>query len=68
MHDPKMETGIHEKRAATKRRIDAAEGGPEPMLRATAKSPGSKIEIRIRDNGVGISSEFIVTLPRQTIE
>jgi C4-dicarboxylate-specific signal transduction histidine kinase len=38
------------------------------MLRATTKSPGSKIEIRIRDHGAGISGEFIVTLPRQTIE
>jgi hypothetical protein len=56
------------KRAATKRRIDAAEGGPEPTLRATTKSLSSKVEIRIRDNGVGISPEFIVTLARQTIE
>jgi hypothetical protein len=55
IHDPKIESGIREKRAATKRRIDAAEGGPEPMLRATTKSLSSKVEIRIRDHGVRIS-------------
>jgi hypothetical protein len=51
MHGPKLESEIREKRAATKRRIDAAERGPEPTLRATTKSLGSKIEIRFRDNG-----------------
>jgi len=51
MHNPKMESDIPEKGAAAKRRIDAAERGPEPALRATAKSLKSKIEIRFRDNG-----------------
>jgi hypothetical protein len=41
MHDPKMESDIPEKRAAAKRRIDAADRGPEPTLRATTKSLGS---------------------------
>jgi signal transduction histidine kinase len=36
--------------AAAKRRIDAACRGPEPTLGASAKSLGSKVEIRIRDN------------------
>jgi signal transduction histidine kinase len=42
--------------AATKRR-DASEAGFEPTLRATTKSLGTSVEIRIRDNGTGIPLE-----------
>jgi two-component system NtrC family sensor kinase len=39
--------------AATKRKAEAGDGF-EPMLSATTKNLGDKIEIRIRDNGTGI--------------
>jgi signal transduction histidine kinase len=39
--------------AATKRK-ELADGSFEPTLSATTKSLGSKVEIRIRDNGTGI--------------
>jgi signal transduction histidine kinase len=39
--------------AATKRKMEAGDGF-EPMLSATTKSLGDKVEIRIRDNGTGI--------------
>ncbi len=42
--------------AATKRK-DAGEEAFEPTLSATTKSLGSKVEIRIRDNGTGIPVE-----------
>ncbi|WP_291684825.1 GAF domain-containing protein [Bradyrhizobium sp.] len=42
--------------AATKRR-EAGEAGFEPMLSATTKNLGNKVEIRIRDNGTGIPRE-----------
>ena len=42
--------------AATKRK-EAGEAGFEPMLSATTKSLGNKVEIRIRDNGTGIPRE-----------
>jgi signal transduction histidine kinase len=42
--------------AATKRK-EAGEEGFEPMLSATTKNLGSKVEIRIRDNGTGIPLE-----------
>jgi signal transduction histidine kinase len=42
--------------AATKRK-EAGEEGFEPMLGATTKSLGDKVEIRIRDNGTGIPLE-----------
>jgi signal transduction histidine kinase len=42
--------------AATKRK-EADEEGFEPMLSATTKSLGDKVEIRIRDNGTGIPLE-----------
>jgi len=42
--------------AATKRR-EAGEDGFEPTLSATTKNLGSKVEIRIRDNGTGIPPE-----------
>jgi signal transduction histidine kinase len=42
--------------AATKRK-EAGEEGFEPTLSATTKNFGNKVEIRIRDNGTGISQE-----------
>jgi signal transduction histidine kinase len=42
--------------AATKRK-EAGEEGFEPTLSATTKSLGNKVEIRIRDNGIGIPLE-----------
>jgi signal transduction histidine kinase len=42
--------------AATKRK-EAGERSFEPTLSATTKSLGSKVEIRIRDNGIGIPLE-----------
>jgi signal transduction histidine kinase len=42
--------------AATKRK-EADEAGFEPTLTATTKDLGSRVEIRIRDNGIGIPPE-----------
>jgi two-component system NtrC family sensor kinase len=42
--------------AATKRKVEAGDGF-EPMLSATTKNLGDKVEIRIRDNGTGIPEE-----------
>jgi len=42
--------------AATKRK-ESGEGGFEPVLSATTKNLGNKVEIRIRDNGTGIPLE-----------
>jgi two-component system NtrC family sensor kinase len=42
--------------AATKRKAEAGDGF-EPMLSATTKNLGDKVEIRIRDNGTGIPEE-----------
>jgi signal transduction histidine kinase len=42
--------------AATKRK-NAGDGTFEPTLKATTKSLGNKVEIRIRDNGTGIPLE-----------
>jgi signal transduction histidine kinase len=42
--------------AATKRKAEAGDGF-EPMLSAATKNLGDKVEIRIRDNGTGISEE-----------
>ena len=42
--------------AATRRALEAADEF-EPTLRATTKNLGGKIEIRIRDNGMGIAPE-----------
>ncbi|MEA2863869.1 MAG: hypothetical protein QOC84_1825 [Bradyrhizobium sp.] len=41
--------------AATKRRAEATRGGYEPTLAAATRDLGDSIEIRIRDNGTGIS-------------
>jgi signal transduction histidine kinase len=43
--------------AAMKRKAEAKEGGFEPTLAAATKNLGDRIEIRIRDNGTGISPE-----------
>jgi two-component system, NtrC family, sensor kinase len=42
--------------AANKRR-EAGDEGFEPLLTATTKNLGSRVEIRIRDNGTGIPAE-----------
>jgi signal transduction histidine kinase len=42
--------------AATKRKADAGDGF-EPTLTATTRNLGDKVEIRIRDNGTGITAE-----------
>jgi two-component system, NtrC family, sensor kinase len=42
--------------ATTKRKAEAGDGF-EPMLSATTKNLGDKVEIRIRDNGTGIPVE-----------
>jgi signal transduction histidine kinase len=42
--------------AATKRK-EAGSDGFEPTLKATTKSLGNSVEIRIRDNGAGIPRE-----------
>ena len=43
--------------AVTKRRKEGGEAGFEPTLRASTKSLGESVEIRIRDNGIGIPAE-----------
>ena len=43
--------------AATKRKAEANGGNYEPTLAATTKNLGDSVEIRIRDNGVGIAPE-----------
>ena len=43
--------------AATKRKAETNGGEYEPMLVAATKNLGDKVEIRIRDNGIGISPE-----------
>ena len=43
--------------AATKRKAEANRGDYEPTLAAATKNFGDKVEIRIRDNGTGISPE-----------
>jgi signal transduction histidine kinase/putative methionine-R-sulfoxide reductase with GAF domain len=43
--------------AATKRKGQAGTDGFEPILAATTKSLGDRVEIRIRDNGTGIPPE-----------
>jgi signal transduction histidine kinase len=42
--------------AATRRKAETREDGHEPTLSATTKNLGDRVEIRIRDNGTGISS------------
>jgi signal transduction histidine kinase len=43
--------------AATKRKTEASGDNYEPTLTAATRSLGDSVEIRIRDNGTGISSE-----------
>ena len=43
--------------AVTKRRKEHGEPGFEPTLRASTKNLGDTVEIRIRDNGIGIPPE-----------
>jgi signal transduction histidine kinase len=43
--------------AATKRQGQEAGNGFEPTIRAATKSLGDRVEIRIRDNGIGIPPE-----------
>jgi two-component system, NtrC family, sensor kinase len=43
--------------AAAKRQAQANNGGYEPTLTAATKNLGDQVEIRIRDNGTGISPE-----------
>src|SRR5580704_2649266 len=42
---------------AANKRKEAGEAGFEPVLSASTKNLGSKVEIRIRDNGTGIPQE-----------
>jgi two-component system, NtrC family, sensor kinase len=44
--------------AATKRAVEPSDGF-EPTLRVTTKSLGDKVEIRVRDNGIGIAPEIM---------
>jgi two-component system, NtrC family, sensor kinase len=43
--------------AVAKRKAETGESGFDPVLRASTKSLGDTVEIRIRDNGTGIPSE-----------
>lgn len=43
--------------AVTKRKAETGDSKFEPTLSATTKNLGNRVEIRIRDNGTGISSE-----------
>ena len=43
--------------AANKRKDQAVDDGFEPILTTTTRSLGDRVEIRIRDNGTGISPE-----------
>jgi len=42
---------------AANRRAAEADGGFEPRLKATTRNLGDRIEIRIRDNGMGIAPD-----------
>ena len=44
--------------AATKRKAEAGSDGYEPVLAASTKSLGDRVEIRIRDNGTGIPPDL----------
>jgi anti-sigma regulatory factor (Ser/Thr protein kinase) len=43
--------------AATKRNAETKGGGHEPTLAAATRNLGDRVEIRIRDNGTGISAD-----------
>ena len=44
--------------AATKRRREASDAAFRPALKVTTRDLGNEIEIRVRDNGTGISPEL----------
>jgi PAS domain S-box-containing protein len=44
--------------AATKRRHEAGDGNFQPALRVVTQDLGEAVEIRVRDNGIGISAEI----------
>src|SRR5260370_7024178 len=43
--------------AVTKRKAELGNSGYEPRLSATTRNLGNTVEIRIRDNGIGIAAE-----------
>jgi signal transduction histidine kinase len=43
--------------AVTKRKAELGSSGYEPRLSATTRNLGNTVEIRIRDNGIGIPAE-----------
>jgi two-component system, NtrC family, sensor kinase len=43
--------------AATRRKVEAGDGRFEPVLTAVTRNLGTAVEIRIRDNGIGIAPE-----------
>jgi signal transduction histidine kinase len=49
-----ISNGFH---AATKRRAEIAGGDYKPILTASTKNLGDRVEIRIRDNGTGIAPD-----------
>src|SRR5262249_27295387 len=44
--------------AADKRRRKAADAAFHPMMKVATRDLGSEVEIRVRDNGTGIPTEF----------
>ena len=53
-YEPTLSNGFY---AATKRKAESNGGDYEPTLAVATKNLGSSVEIRIRDNGTGISPE-----------
>jgi two-component system NtrC family sensor kinase len=43
--------------ATRKRQDNAAEAGFEPTLKVTTRDLGDAVEIRVRDNGIGVPAE-----------
>src|SRR6185437_11666281 len=43
--------------AANKRKRDAGEGAFRPVLKVSTRDAGNAVEVRIRDNGIGIPPE-----------
>ena len=44
--------------ATRKRQNDTAEPNYEPTLKVTTRDPGDAVEIRVRDNGVGVPADI----------